>query len=134
MLYGDNHCKVQQLIPMDRFGLFTVLHVPNKNYRRVGKKGRLGGNANKDAAENEFSDGTEQFEAPSPLLLTAMELHIAMRRTWPAKPQSPYTGITMVDEVGRGRRSKGLDDRLEDYHEYVQRGGVLRRRICRKHL
>lgn len=35
MLYGGRHCGVQQVIPVNSFGTLTVLHLPNKNYRRV---------------------------------------------------------------------------------------------------
>ncbi|KAL3927187.1 MAG: hypothetical protein SGARI_005391, partial [Bacillariaceae sp.] len=34
MLYGGRHCNVQQVLPADSFGTLTVLHLPNKNYRR----------------------------------------------------------------------------------------------------
>jgi len=123
-LYGKKHCGVQQVIPMDNFGQFNILHLPNKNYRRVGRKGRLGGNAGKDNPENEFSDGNEQFEGPSKLLLSAMELHILMRQTWPATPQQSYHGIEMIDTVPNGRSSL-LIRRMQEYHEYVARGGVM---------
>ena len=124
MLYGNRHCGVQQVIPMDKFGALTVLHLPNKNYRRVGKKGRLGGGNAKDDNKVEFSDGTKQFEGPSNLLLTAMELHIEMRRRWPLEPKFPYTGIQMVDEV-RGRRTPLIDRRMQEFRAYEARGGVM---------
>ncbi|GAX14671.1 hypothetical protein FisN_11Hh210 [Fistulifera solaris] len=67
MLYGCRHgCCVQQLLPKERsFGALTVLHLPNKNYRRVGKY-----------RQREFADGTEVFQQPSSTLLTDMELHL----------------------------------------------------------
>ena len=123
-LYGNKHCNVQQVIPMDKFGILTVLHLPNKNYRRVGKKGRLGGNNAKDD-DNEAPEGEEEvIEGPSKQLLTAMELHIEMRRRWPARPQFPYKGIQMVDEV-RGGRNSMLDRRMREFRAYEARGGVM---------
>jgi hypothetical protein len=115
MLYGGRHCNVQQVLPKDKFGALTVLHLPNKNYRRVGKY-----------RNRTFSDGTEVFEKPHESLLTAMELHIAIRAAWPATPQYPYKGIRMVDEVNRAKdRSPLLERRMREYDEYVKRGGVL---------
>lgn len=113
MLYGGRHCNVQQVLPKDKFGTLTVLHLPNKNYRRVGKY-----------RKREFSDGTEVFEQPHSSLLTAMELHLATRRAWPLEPQIPYRGIRMVDEVNR-ERSPLLERRMQEYEAYVKRGGVL---------
>ncbi|GAX09815.1 hypothetical protein FisN_11Lh210 [Fistulifera solaris] len=86
MLYGCRHgCCVKQLLPKDRsFGALTVLHLPNKNYRRVGKY-----------RQREFADGTEVFQQPSSTLLTDMELHLGMRKVWPPEPQIPYRGIRM---------------------------------------
>ena len=52
---------------MEKFGALTVLHVPNKNYRRVGKY-----------RKRKFSDGTEEFDI-NPDLLTAMQLHLEVR-------------------------------------------------------
>ena len=117
MLYGcRNGCCVQQVLPKERsFGALTVLHLPNKNYRRVGKY-----------RQREFSDGTEVFEQPSSTLLTDMELHLGMRRVWHPEPQIPYRGITMVDEVDKqSDRNPLLERRMKEYHEYVERGGVL---------
>jgi hypothetical protein len=122
MLYGSRHCGVQQVIPMDKFGALTVLHLPNKNYRRVGKKGRLGGHDSKE--EVKFSDGTEVIEGPSKQLLTAMELHIEMRKRWPAQPRLPYKGIQMVDDV-RGGRFPLIDERMLEFRAYEARGGVM---------
>lgn len=113
MLYGGRHCNVQQLLPKEKFGTLTVLHLPNKNYRRVGKY-----------RNREFSDGTEVFEQPHSSLLTAMELHLSTRQAWPPEPQIPYRGIRMVDEVFR-ERSSLLERRMREYEAYVKRGGVL---------
>jgi len=115
-LYGKRHCNVQQVIPKEKFGALTVLHIPNKNYRRVGKY-----------RKREFSDGTEVFEQP-PNLLTAMQLHLAMRKQWPSASIVPYKGpVTMVDEVtgGKKQRTPLLERRMKEYNEYVKRGGVL---------
>lgn len=115
MLYGGRHCGVQQVIPMEKFGALTVMHLPNKNYRRVGKY-----------RKREFSDGTETFQTPSSSLLTAMELHLALRQAWPSKPQRPYRGIQMIDEVTKpGDRSPLLQRRMDEYVAFVGRGGVL---------
>ena len=122
MLYGRKHCGVQQLIPIDKFGSLSVLHLPNKNYRRIGKKGRLGGHNSK--IENTFPDGTEVFAPTSPLLLSAMKLHIELRRRWPEKPQDPYEGIRMVDNVNEARTPL-LQKRMKAYEDYVARGGVM---------
>lgn len=122
MLYGNRHCNVQQVIPMDKFGALTVLHLPNKNYRRVGKHGRVGGN---DAKEEKGGDEkSAAIEGPSDKLLTALQLHIDMRRKWPMQPQRPYKGIQMIDDV-RGGRAPMLDRRMREFRAYEARGGVL---------
>eukprot|EP00980_Cylindrotheca_fusiformis_P018018 scaffold5756_cov99-Cylindrotheca_fusiformis.AAC.2 len=115
MLYGGRHCGVQQVIPVDSFGTLTVLHLPNKNYRRVGHY-----------RNRTFSDGTEKFDQGDPSkLLTAMKVHLAIRRQFPKKAASgTYSGITMVDEVTQAR-SALLEKRLGWYQAYVDRGGVL---------
>jgi hypothetical protein len=122
MLYGSRHCGVQQVIPVDKFGALTVLHLPNKNYRRVGKKGRLGGHLLKEDVK--FNGDAEVIHGPSTQLLTAMELHIEMRKRWPAQPQLPYKGIQMVDDV-RGGRFPLIDERMHEFREYEARGGVM---------
>jgi hypothetical protein len=109
---------------MDKFGALTVLHLPNKNYRRVGKKGRLGGNEAKEENKVQFADGTEIIEGPSKQLLTAMELHVEMRRKWPTTPQLPYRGIQMIDEV-QGGRSAMIDRRMREFRAYAARGGIM---------
>jgi hypothetical protein len=115
MLYGGRHCKVQQVLPKARFPSLTVLHLPNKNYRRVGKY-----------RNRTFSDGTEVFQAPHESLLSAMEVHVGLRRSFPAQPQRPYRGIRMVDEVNKARdRTPLLERRLREYEDYVKRGGVM---------
>jgi len=115
MLYGGRHCNVQQVLPKQTFGTLTVLHLPNKNYRRVGKY-----------RSREFSDGSEVFEQPHSSLLTAMELHLATRRKWRPTPQIPYRGIRMMDEVNNARdRNPSMERRMREYEEYVKRGGVM---------
>lgn len=115
MLYGGHHCGVQQVIPVDSFGTLTVLHLPNKNYRHVGHF-RIG----------IFSDGTETFDhALSSGLLTAMMLHLEIRRNMKKIPRMPYNGIRMVDEVGRDGRTPLLERRMSEYQAYVDRGGIL---------
>ena len=135
MLHGSKHCNVQQVIPIDNFGQLNVLHLPNKNYRRVGKKGRLGGNK-EGAKENEFSDGTEVFEGPDPSLLQALQLHLEIRRQRPTvvtDPPKKYEGIQLVDDIERdggfNRQSREykirLEKRLKAFEDYAARGGVM---------
>jgi hypothetical protein len=115
MLYGARHCNVQQVLPRTSFGALTVLHLPNKNYRRVGKY-----------RNRTFSDGTEVFQQPHASMLLAMDLHLAVQAAIPATPQRPYRGIRMLDEVTNSRdRSPLLERRMKEYVAYVERGGVL---------
>ena len=135
MLHGSKHCNVQQLIPIDNFGQLNVLHLPNKNYRRVGKKGRLGGNK-EGAKENVFGDGTEVFEGPDPSLLQALFLHLEIRRRLPIVVEDPpkqYTGIQMVDDIERdggfhhqsADYKQRVEKRLKAFQAYAARGGVM---------
>jgi hypothetical protein len=115
MLYGRRHCGVQQVIPKDKFGALTILHLPNKNYRRVGKY-----------RNRKFADGSEVFEQPHSSLLTAMELHLGVRQAFRTEPHRPYRGIQMIDEVDNPRdRTALLERRMKEFKEYVDRGGVL---------
>ena len=77
MLHGRKHCNVEQVIPIDSFGSLTVLHLPNKNYRRVGRY-----------RNRTFSDGTEHFEVSSGLL-TEMRFHIELRNATDQQPHLP---------------------------------------------
>lgn len=126
-LYGNKHCGIQQVLPVSKFGALTVWHMPNKNYRRVGRKGRLGGAAgDKNQDEKEEKDQNNNIQGPSDQLLSALQLHLAIREKYPAKPQEPYTGIVMEDHVGKRRAGTPLfNRRMEEYHAYVKRGGVL---------
>lgn len=123
MLYGNRHCNVQQVIPIDKFGELTVHHLPNKNYRRVGRHGRLGGGKEGTAAHAVY--GNETFTKTSSLLLSAMDLHIELAKRWPKAPQLPYKGpVYMVDQgcdspAGKVRRM------MNEYDAYVGRGGVM---------
>jgi hypothetical protein len=113
-LYGKGHCNVQQVIPVDSFGTLTVLHLPNKNYRRVGH-----------FRNRTFSDGTEQFDfGASGSLLTAMRLHLELRNVFKQIPKKPYYGIEMIDEV-KGGRTPLLERRMGEYQAYADRGGIL---------
>ena len=116
MLYGGRHCNVQQVLPMHRFGTLTVLHLPNKNYRRVGKY-----------RKRTFSDGTEVFEKPHESLLKAMELHLGIKQAFPRPTlHTQYRGIRMIDEVDNSRdRDRLLERRMKLYSDYVRRGGIL---------
>lgn len=135
MLYGNRHCAVKQLLPAENFGQLTVLHLPNKNYRRVGKQGRLGGSDN--APKNEFSDGTEVFQRASPDLMKALELHVEVKRQFPHLQSSNvggegtgYTGIRMVDtdinlsKLWSNHRA-AAEQKLKAYKAYVDRGGYM---------
>jgi hypothetical protein len=133
MLHGKRHCNVQQLIPIKNFGQLTVWHMPNKNYRRVGKKGRIGGGT----VDNEFGTGKENFSGPDASLPTEMELHLQMRKLYPMTASAKYNGILMIDEVDRSRRLgrtfgtkdndyfQLLDERMNAYNAYVDRSGIL---------
>jgi hypothetical protein len=59
--------------------------------------------------------------------LTAMKLHLAMRKKFPKAPTLPYSGIAMVDEVLVPARARTalLEKRMGWYQAYVDRGGVL---------
>ena len=126
---------MKQLLPVENFGQLTVLHLPNKNYRRVGKQGRLGGNDN--APKNEFSDGSEVFQRSHPDLMKALEMHIEMKRQFPNLQSSNvggegkrYTGIRIVDtdvdfnSMHKNHRA-AAEQRLEAYKTYVARGGYM---------
>lgn len=135
MMYGTRHCAIKQLLPVENFGQLTVHHLPNKNYRRVGKQGRLGGHAN--APVNEFSDGTEVFEPSHPDLLKALELHIELKRQFrhlqlsniidksSDGEENRYTGIRIVDIDIKLRNNHKMASTLEAYKSYVKRGGYM---------
>ncbi len=115
MLYGGRHCNVQQVFPRDKLGALSVLHLPNKNYRRVGKY-----------RNRTFSDGTEVFQKPHESLLSAMELHLGIESAMPRPRHNSYRGIRMIDEVDKAAdRTDLLERRMREYREYVDRGGVL---------
>ncbi|MGK3745874.1 MAG: hypothetical protein ACI90V_012735 [Bacillariaceae sp.] len=117
MLYSSKYCNVQQVLPVESFGTLTVLHLPNKNYRRVGH-----------FRNRTFSDGTEMFDhGLAGSLLTAMTLHIETRRVMKKNPTRAYRGIRMVDEVGSRRRDRSplLERRMGEYQAYVDRGGIM---------
>jgi hypothetical protein len=128
-LYSSKHCGVQQVIPIDRFGSLTCLHLPNKNYRRVGH-----------FRNRTFATGKEEFDMGAKLL-TAMALHLELRAVHLGQSQSPYTGIVMEDKIDRSvkwgyeqKRKFSMEDyldmvdrRMRDFENYVSRGGVLSR-------
>ena len=128
MLYGGSHCNVQQVIPADSFGTLTVLHLPNKNYRRVGH-----------FRNRTFSDGTETFDfgGTGKSLLTAMQLHLEMKKQFTVINTDRttftknYNGIRMIDECScstcdhHENCSPLLESRMDDYQKYVERGGIL---------
>jgi len=126
-LYAPKHCGVQQVIPFDHFGALTCLHLPNKNYRRVGH-----------FRNRTFASGKEEFDMGAQLL-SAMGLHMEMRAINLGKPQHPYRGIVMEDKVDRSGKwsydqkkkfSKEdyldmVDRRMRDFEQYSSRGGLL---------
>jgi len=129
MLYSKTYCAVQQVLPFQRFGALTVHHLPNKNYRRVGKKGRIGGTDK--GAEVQFADGSEQFQGPSDLLLTEMQLHMAMAKKFGGHSGGEYSGIEMVNDMTEDktmpdkRHRKLVDIRMAAFEEYKKRGGIM---------
>lgn len=129
MLYGHTHCNVQQVLPMDNFGQLSLLHLPNKNYRRVGQKGRIGGTDKGGTPDYELGMGEDKFQAASSLLPTAIQVHLEMRKNFPrrVKPGEKYNGIIMENDVGGSYRGnkKRLANRINAYKKYVERGGIL---------
>lgn len=130
-LYGSRHCGIQQVLPISKFGSLTVLHLPNKNYRRVGH-----------FRNRTFSNGQEAFDMGSKQLLTAMGLHIEMQQAagGAVKSAGPYAGtVAMEDKVDRSARWNHelkrkfsredyldlVDRRMRDFQQYASRGGVL---------
>ena len=108
---------------MDKFGALTVLHLPNKNYRRLGRKGRMGGHG---ANHTSGDERVGSMAGPSSHLLTALQLHLEIRKHWAAQPQYPYKGIEMENHVhGQGAGAPLLTRRMNEYHAYVRRGGLL---------
>jgi len=106
----------------------TVLHLPNKNYRRIGKKGRLGGGT----GDIEFATGKETFDTPHESLPTEMQVHLSIRKAFPVKAKNDknYKGIVMVDEIGeephpQPHHPQRVLDKMAAYNEYVSRGGIL---------
>jgi hypothetical protein len=123
MLYGKRHCNVQQVIPMDKFGELTVLHLPNKNYRRVGRHGRLGGGKGGTAAHAVY--GNETFTPTSSLLVSAMHLHLEFAKRWPKTPSLPYQGPVYMVNKGCDKPLVRVKEIMSEYEAYVQRGGVM---------
>ena len=123
MLYGNRHCNVQQVIPIDKFGELTVHHLPNKNYRRVGRHGRLGGGKQGTAAHAVY--GNETFTPTSALLLSAMDLHIELTKRWPRASQQPYTGPVYMVNQGCDSPAVKVRRMMHEYDAYVERGGVM---------
>jgi hypothetical protein len=122
---GPKACDIQQVIPIDSFGTLNVFHLPNKNYRRVGK-----------FRNRTMADGSEpDFDYGDVGLLTAMDFHIAMIRFMGQQPIYPYNGIRMVDERNTGTKTDDEEEeeilmetdnnRFRDYAAYVERGGVM---------
>lgn len=123
MLYGNRHCNVQQVIPIDKFGELTVLHLPNKNYRRVGRQGRLGGG--KKGTPKQMIFGNETFTPTSSLLVSAMDLHLEFAKRWPKTPQLPYKGPVYMFNKGCDRPFEKVRRMMKEYEAYVERGGVM---------
>mmetsp|Transcript_7304 Transcript_7304/g.15160 ORF Transcript_7304/g.15160 Transcript_7304/m.15160 type:complete len:283 (+) Transcript_7304:870-1718(+) len=138
MLHGKRHCNVVQLLPVDTFGSLTVHHLSNKNYRRVGKQGRLGGGGQHNARENSFVK-PEVVDGPSPSLLSAIEFHVELTRKFDnslremIEDDMPYTGIMMYNQINytdwyieNHPEYEGLvKQRMGAFEEYVSRGGIM---------
>lgn len=129
-LFGKRHCNVQQILPIEKFGALTVWHLPNKNYRRIGRKGRLGhgqyrgAKADVAAGVAETEDGTAGM-ATKPIP-TAMQWHLEFRQQYPKVAGVTKGVITMLDKVhGRGSNAPLLVRRMNEYNEYVERGRIL---------
>eukprot|EP00587_Corethron_hystrix_P004390 CAMPEP_0113330430 /NCGR_PEP_ID=MMETSP0010_2-20120614/21628_1 /TAXON_ID=216773 ORGANISM="Corethron hystrix, Strain 308" /NCGR_SAMPLE_ID=MMETSP0010_2 /ASSEMBLY_ACC=CAM_ASM_000155 /LENGTH=403 /DNA_ID=CAMNT_0000192983 /DNA_START=45 /DNA_END=1256 /DNA_ORIENTATION=- /assembly_acc=CAM_ASM_000155 len=130
MLHGKRHCNVRQLLPVDNFATLTVHHISNKNYRRVGKEGS-------NAMPNSFEKPPE-VEGPSPLLLSAMEMHIEISKSFYSVNMTSYEGIKsyegilMLDLIDRANWVKDkqdyfalVDRRMKAFEDYVERGGYM---------
>uniref|UniRef100_A0A7S1B812 Uncharacterized protein n=1 Tax=Corethron hystrix TaxID=216773 RepID=A0A7S1B812_9STRA len=137
MLYGPSHCDVRQLLPADNFVSLTTHHLANKNYRRVGKEGRIGGGGVHNAMPNSFEKPPE-VEGPSPLLLSAMEMHIEISKSFYSVNMTSYEGIKsyegilMLDLIDRANWVKDkqdyfalVDRRMKAFEDYVERGGYM---------
>jgi len=122
-LHGKRHCNVQQVIPIDKFGELTVLHLPNKNYRRVGRHGRVGGAENGTEAHHVY--GNETFTKTSSLLVSAMQLHVEFAKRWPNKPQIPYQGPVFMEDEGCDIPYDRVKKMMKEYEAYIHRGGVM---------
>ena len=132
MLYGKKHCDVKLLMPLKSFGKMNVHHLPNKNYRRVGRKGRLGGFAENARVELNFGNITSI--GPHPSLMKQYEIHYGMRQHFPFQfvdKNGVYNGIEMIDKVVPGylnyKKDYGalLQRRMQAYQRYVESGGIL---------
>jgi len=109
MLHMARYCNVQQVIPVDNFGQLNVLHLPNKNYRRVGQKGRIGGGKvtklDRANMRKEKEAPSAQIEGADSSLLTALNMHLQIREkllwtnnSFGRSRRKNYTGIQMVDD------------------------------------
>jgi hypothetical protein len=117
-LYGNRYgCGVQQVIPMQWFGALTVHHLPNKNYRRVGKY------RTRDTTPDEGVAVSDEK------LLTAMQLHLALVEAFPpqARPREEIRVRMWVDEDNPAHKvePESWKVRLKDFQAYLGRGGVL---------
>eukprot|EP00548_Thalassiothrix_antarctica_P016251 CAMPEP_0194195960 /NCGR_PEP_ID=MMETSP0154-20130528/76411_1 /TAXON_ID=1049557 /ORGANISM="Thalassiothrix antarctica, Strain L6-D1" /LENGTH=459 /DNA_ID=CAMNT_0038920523 /DNA_START=132 /DNA_END=1511 /DNA_ORIENTATION=- len=122
-LHGKRHCNVQQVIPIDKFGELTVHHLPNKNYRRVGRHGRLGGGQGGTEAQHVF--GNETFTQSSSQLVSAIQLHVEFAKRWPKTPQIPYQGPVFMENEGCDQPFERVKSMVNDYFAYIHRGGVM---------
>ena len=131
MLYGSKHCNVKLLIPVKSFGKMNAHHIPNKNYRRVGRKGRLGGYAEDARGSLNYENITSV--GPHPSLMKVYEVHFAMRQKFPFgfEKDGKYNGIEVVDKIDprylnyAKEYAANVKERLQAYDRYVKSGGVL---------
>lgn len=134
MLYGRKHCDVKQLLPAKSFGKMNVHHIPNKNYRRVGRKGRMGGYSDNASDALDLENAPVSRAGPSSALVRAIEFHYDMRKKFPFdfKKDGRYVGVEMINEIDPNRRCRGKDNfgarllqHMTAYRRYVTSGGIL---------
>lgn len=118
-LYEKKYCNIQQIIPVGAFGALTVHHLPNKNYRR--KKGGV----SKLDHDKPTLPPVNESSSNAPELVTALQLHLAMRQAWPEMPSSPQALFISVEDKVTRDRSPVLEARLQAFRDYQERGRVL---------
>ena len=111
MLYGRKHCNVQQLLPIETFGVMNVLHLPNKNYRRVGKYHNryvIFSICLFPARTNAFLEILTILYVPIFLRLNSVigRLRMEQRNSWCRKVCLPQWGFTSNSGTTRSKRQQ----------------------------